>query len=74
MADALHTPALAVLLVHAGLAMTLIISGGVLIAVGSIGQDTFLAMISGALGLVSGGGAAIALHNAFVSNTTPRRR
>ena len=62
-----HAAAYAVLIVHASIALTLIIVGAVLIATGSIGQDTFLALVSGGLGLVSGGGAAIALHNSVLA-------
>lgn len=58
-------PALYVLFVHAGIASLLIVTGTLLDALGSIGQDTLLAMISGAVGLLSGGGTAIALQQSL---------
>ncbi len=54
-----------VLVVHAVVSLALIGVGAGLIASGSIGQDTFLAMISGALGLLSGGGTALALEHSI---------
>lgn len=52
-----------VLFVHAGISVCLIVVGAILTGLGSITQDTYLAMVSGAVGLLSGGGTALALQN-----------
>lgn len=67
-------PAYVVIAVHALIALVLIIIGAVLIALGSIGQDTYLAMVSGALGLISGGGAAMAIHNSLLHTLAANQR
>lgn len=66
----MQAPAYIVLAVHGSIAFVLIVVGAVLIALGSIGQDTYLAMVSGALGLISGGGAAMAIHNSLLHAMT----
>ncbi len=58
-----------VLIAHTAVACLLIGSGGVLVALHDVTQETFLAMVSGGLGLLSGGGTALALHHALGSGT-----
>lgn len=65
------TPAVVVLFVHASIAALLIVTGAVLIALTDIGQDTLLAMVSGAVGLLSGGGTALALERSLQGTRKP---
>ena len=58
-------PAVTVLLVHATVTLALIVAGAVLVGIGAISQPTLLAMISGGVGLLSGGGTALALESAI---------
>jgi Na+/glutamate symporter len=54
-----------VLIVHGSVTVCLIVCGSVLVAMHAIGQSTLLAMISGGVGLLSGGGTALALQSAI---------
>lgn len=53
--------AIVVLLVHAAITLALLVSGSVLVEMHAISQGTFLAMVSGGIGLLSGGGTALAI-------------
>ena len=65
-------PATFVLIVHSLVTLALIVAGAVLVAMGAINQSTLLAMISGGVGLLSGGGTALALEGA-ITHATRRR-
>lgn len=57
---------------HTAVAILLIGSGAVLVGLGEITQETYLAMVSGGIGLLSGGGTALALHHAFEQESDRR--
>ena len=65
------TAAIYILLVHSATAIALIATGGALVGIGAIGQDTLLAMVSGAVGLLSGGGTALALQHSLANGQKP---
>ena len=54
-----------VLIAHTFIAILLIGAGAVLVGFGHITQETYLAMVSGSIGLLSGGGTALALQNSL---------